>query len=123
MTTVTVYDGAHKRLQKLDSFDANLNSQNANLNSTKRKLDSFEAKTTTPVARLEKKPLSRKPEPSLVRQPNPGGHLSSSVNRENVNLLLFFEPQQMTKYFSPLYRAEISARAKIRHLITPKTSP
>ena len=27
----TVYDGAHKRLQKLDSFDKNLNSQNANL--------------------------------------------------------------------------------------------
>ena len=27
----TVYDGAHKRLRKLDSFDANLIPQNANL--------------------------------------------------------------------------------------------
>ena len=26
-----VYDGAHKRLQKVDSFDKNLNSQNATL--------------------------------------------------------------------------------------------
>ena len=41
MTKVTVFDGAHKRLQKLNSFDASLNSQNANLNSTKRKLDFF----------------------------------------------------------------------------------
>ena len=28
---ITVYDGAHKHLQKLDSFDANLIPQNANL--------------------------------------------------------------------------------------------
>ena len=31
MSLCTVYDGAHKRLQKLDSFDKILNPQNANL--------------------------------------------------------------------------------------------
>ena len=31
LCNTTVYDGAHKRLQKLDSFDANLIPQNINL--------------------------------------------------------------------------------------------
>ena len=57
MVTSTVCDGAQKRFQKLDSFDANLNSQNANLNSTKRKLDSFDANdfiTQTPFEIYDK---------------------------------------------------------------------
>ena len=56
----TVYDGAHKRLQKLDStkrkldsFVANLNSPNANLNSTKRKLDSFDATLNSTKRKLD----------------------------------------------------------------------
>ena len=46
---ITVYDGLHNDLQKLNSFDANLNSQkrkpdsfDANLSSLKRKRDSFD---------------------------------------------------------------------------------
>ena len=43
MDYLTVYDRAHKRLRKLDSFDANLNSTKRKLDFTKRKLDSFGA--------------------------------------------------------------------------------
>ena len=43
----------NKRLQKLDSFDANVIPRNANLNSTKRKLDSFDANLNSTKRKLE----------------------------------------------------------------------
>ena len=48
-----MYDGAHKRLQKLDSFDANLNSTKRKLDSTKRKLDSFDANLNSTKRKLD----------------------------------------------------------------------
>ena len=39
-----MYDGAHKRLQKLDCLDADLNSTKRKLDSAKRKLDSTKSK-------------------------------------------------------------------------------
>jgi len=57
----TVYDGDHKRLRKLDSFDANLNSPKRKLDSTKRKLDCFNATLNSTKRKLEWK-VNMKPD-------------------------------------------------------------